>query len=46
MRGAKYELQWDFRVIPSHITEINPYMLVFLNKITKIPDIPENYGEI
>ena len=28
----------DFRVKPSHIIDINAYMLIFNNKITKIPE--------
>ena len=43
-KRCKISIKVDFRVIPSHINiiiDINAYMLVFINKITKFPDIPE-----
>ena len=33
----------NFRVIPSHIIDINAYMLIFINKITKFRDIPGKF---
>ena len=35
------QLGCDFRVVPSHIIDINEYMLIFINKLTEITKIPE-----
>ena len=45
-KRSKSQLGRDFRVVPTHIIDINAYMLIFINKlseITKIPDIPEKF---
>ena len=36
IRGAKISIRVDFRVIPSHIIDINAYMLMCINKLTEI----------
>ena len=43
-KRRKISIRVDFRVIPSHIIDINAYMLIFVNDLTeiaKIPDIPQ-----
>ena len=44
---SKTQLGCDFRVVPTHIININAYKLILINKlkeILKIPDFPENSG--
>ena len=46
IRGTKSQLARIFRVIPSHIIDINAYMLIFISKLTEITKIPENSEKV
>ena len=48
-KRSKSQLGWDFRVVPTNIINKNAYMLILINKLTKIskiPDFPENSGKM